>query len=153
MPKKTKSEDSSPLTVGTSELASALVTAIEATKPVAKKTPFNRVKNTPWTPKDHSAKLKLKRKMFHHGIPLGTRISNEEIDLLNKIKPGLYCDGHVKVVRRRDKGIDIDYPVKTAAQRLKLVNQFGLRNFKELLERVVAEGNEPKLFKSSDELD
>jgi len=138
--------DAEDVTSAQTDLVSALVTAINSTKPVTKKTPFNRTKGTPWTPKDGSPKLKLRRTMYHHGIPIGSRVSNEEIELMNKIKPGRYCDNHVVVVKRRDKGIDIDYPVKTAAQRLKLVNQFGLRNFKELLERIVEEGSNPTKY-------
>ena len=144
---------SSEPSVSASELAKALVAAIETTKPVAKKTIVDRVKNTPWTPKDGSPRLKLKRKMYHHGQPLLTRITNDEIEQLNKIRPGVYCNGHVNVVRRRDKGINIDYPVKTASQRLKLVNLFGIRNFKELLERINAEAETPAKYKPADELD
>ena len=140
--------------VGTAQLAEALVQAINATKPKAKKTAANRVPQTPWSPKDGSPRLKLKRKMYQHGIPINPEmVTNEVIELLNKIKPGLYCDNWVKVVRRRDKGVDIDYPVRTAAQRLKLVNQFGIRDFKELLQRIITEGNNPKQFKSADEFD
>lgn len=134
-------------------LAQALIAAMEAVKPVIKKTPFNRTKNTPWTPKDGSVRLKLKRKSYHHGIQLTTRITNKEIELLNKIRPGIFCNGHIKVIRRKDRGVDIDYPVKTAAQRLKLVNQFGIRNFQELLERLVLEAENPVKFKEPDELD
>lgn len=130
--------------VGLSELAAALVTAINQTKPIEKKNEFNRKVNTPWTPKDGSAKLKLKRKAYQHGRLINeATCSNEEIALFNKIRPGRYCDGHVTVTRRKDRGIDIDYPIKTAAQRLKLVNQFGVRNFKELLERVILEAEAP----------
>ena len=57
----------------------------------------------------------------------------------------------VKVVRRRDRGVDIDYPVKTASQRLKLVNQFGIRNFAELLQRCIDEGNNPTKYTQPDE--
>lgn len=136
-----------------SELVQAFVAAIEANKPVVKKTAANRTKNTPWTPKDGSPQIKMKRKMFHHGLPLASRVSTAEISLLNQIKPGLYCDGHVRVIKRRDKGLDIDYPIKTSSQRLKLVNMFGIRDFKELLQRIVDEGANPAQYKSEDDLD
>lgn len=138
---------------GTTELVSALVQAIEATRPMVKKTALTRKKNTPWTPKDGSPRAKLKRKMYHHGLLIGHKISNQEIELLNKVKPGVFCDGHVKVTRRRDRGIDIDYPIKTAAQKLKLVNQFGIRSFSELLERLINEADNPVKFKSEEDLD
>ena len=140
-----------PASVGQTELANALIAAINATKAVEKKTPFNRTKNTPWTPKDGSPRLKLKRTMYQHGILIGSRVSNEEIALLNQIKPGRFCDGHVHVVKRKDKGLNIDYPVKTASQRLKLVNQFGLRNFVELLQRLVDEAKNPSAYKTEED--
>lgn len=133
------------ITVGQSELAQALVAAIEAAKPVAKKTSFNRKVDTPWTPKDGSKRLKLKRKMYQHGILINEdSVSNEEIDVLNKVRPGLYMDGNVAVTRRKDRGVNITYQCKTAAQRLRLVNQYGIRNLTELCGRIIAEAEAPK---------
>ena len=145
----TDTESVAAPSVSAIELAQAIVQAIQASQPVAKKTISTRIQNNPWTPKDGSPKLKLKRKSYHHGIFLGDkdgagRINNEEIDLLNRLIPGTYCEGYVKVVRRRDKGIDIDYPIKTASQRLRLVNQFGIRSFSELLQRCITESEQPK---------
>lgn len=141
----------------TSELAKALVEAIRSTQPAAKKTAFNKPHGGPWAPKDGSPKLRLKRKSFHHGLLLGdpsepnNRLTNEEIALFNKLKPGKYCNNIVTVTRRRDKGIDIDYPVRTAAQRLRLLNDFGIRNFKELLEHCVNEAAQPKRVESDED--
>lgn len=148
-----ESDNAVPTTNAQTELVQALVQAIQSTKPVEKKTPFTRERHTPWTPTKGTPRLKLKRKMYHHSQALGSRISNEEIELLNKIRPGTYCDGFVHVIRRKDKGIDIDYKVKTSAQRLRLVNQFGIRNFKELLERIIEEAGNPAKYKTQDELD
>ena len=136
-----------------SELAEAFVEAIQRTKPPEKKTVATRRRNTPWTPPPGTPQIKMKRKFYHHGLLLLNNVSNEEIDLLNKVRPGNYCGGFVKVTLRRDRGIDIDYPIKTAAQRLRLVNEFGIRNFKELLERIVAEHAAPHKFARPDDLD
>jgi hypothetical protein len=126
-------------------LAKALVQAIEATKPVAKKNSFNRVPRTPWTPKDGSKKIKLKRKMYQHGLLIDeARISNDEAVLLNKVRTGRFCDNYVTIYRRKDRGVDITYPIRTASQKLRLVNEFGIRNFKELLERCIQEADNPK---------
>lgn len=131
-------------TVGSSELARALVAAINEAKPKEKKNMFNRVIMTPWTPKDGSPKVKLKRAAFQHGMEIDEdKLDNDEITLFNQLRPGRFLDGFVKVVRRRDRGIDIDYPVKTASQRLKLVNQFGIRNLKELLAYCINEAANP----------
>ena len=133
------------VSVGSSELAQALVAAINAAKPREKKTFATRKANTPWTPKDGSPKLKLKRAAFQHGMEVDPdKLNNAEIAGFNKLRPGRFLGGHVVVTRRRDKGIDIDYPVKTAAQRLKLVNQFGVRNLTELLTMCVEEAANPK---------
>lgn len=130
--------------IGQSELVAALVSAINASKPVEKKNAFTRKINTPWTPKDGSAKLKLKRKMYQHGLPLdGDFLTNNQIELLNKLRPGIFLDNYIHVIRRKDRGIDISYNIKTAAQRLKLVNQFGIRNFDELIEKCIYEAANP----------
>lgn len=130
-------------------LANALVAAINMAKPKEKKTVANRTVGTPWSPKDGSPKLKLKRKMHQHGLLLDADLfSNEEIDLMNKVRPGVFLDGHVQVIRRKDRGIDISYPIKTASQRLRLLNSFGIRDFKELLQKLINEAENPvkKIF-------
>lgn len=131
--------------VGTSELAAALVQAINLAKPVEKKTFATRKSKTPWTPKDGSAKIGLKRAAFQHGMEIDPdKLSNDEIALFNKLRPGRFLDGIVTVTRRRDRGIDVSYPVRTSSQRLKLVNQFGVRNLSELLTMCIDEAQNPK---------
>lgn len=134
-------------------LADAFVSAIERTRPVEKKTVFTRKKNTPWTDKNGAPQLKLKRKMYQHGILLDGKLTNEEIDLLNRVKPGQYCEGWVKVFVRKDRGLDIDYPVRTNAQRLKMVNQYGIRSFAELLQRLVDEKSNPTKYRKPEDTD
>lgn len=134
-----------PSTSATSELAQAMLAAINAAKPKEKKNPFNRTVQTPWTPKNGEPRLKLKRKAYQHGMLVDeSKISNEDIALYNKLRPGVFMDGFVKVSRRRDRGIDVDYAIKTASQRLKLVNQFGIRNLTELLARCIEEADNPR---------
>lgn len=150
MAKKTV-ETQQQVQVGAVDLANALASALQVIKPKEKTTVAGRKARTPWTPKDGTPKLKMKRKMYHHGLLIDAKVSNEEIELLNKIKPGTYCDNWVKVVRRKDKGLDIDYKVKTASHRLKLINDFGIRSFKELLERIILEGENPTQYKIADD--
>jgi len=139
------------------ELAAALLQAIHAAQPITKRTQFNKPSKTPWMPKDGSAKPRLKRRVYHHGLLLGdptepnNRLLPAEVELFNKLKPGSYCNGYVKVVRRRDKGIDIDYPIRTSSQRLRLSNEFGIRTFLELLQRCVAEASAPKPLEIEDD--
>lgn len=126
-------------------IAKATTAAIEAAKPVVKKTIETRVKNTPWTPKDGSPKLKLKRKIYQHSIPVYDKfLRNEDITLCNQLRPGSYCDGWITVTRRRDKGLNIDYPIKTQAQRVKLSAVYRINSFNDLVSRLVEEGLNPK---------
>lgn len=134
-------------------LAEAIIQGIEEARP-KRITITNRKRNTPWTPKDGSKKLTLKRKMYQHGLRIKENTcTNEEIDLMNKIKPNVYCNGFITVTRRRDRGINIDYKIKTASDKLKLVNQFGITSFASLLRRIIDEGENPATYKSPDELD
>jgi hypothetical protein len=143
-----------PKAVGHQELANALITAIESTKAPAKKTSFNRTKKGPWEAKEGKVKPKLRRGMYQHGIELTEgNLHPQEIELLNQVKAGTFCQGFVKVIKRKDRSLDIDYPVKTASQRLRLVNTFGVRNFSELLQRLVDEANDPRKFKGPDDDD
>jgi hypothetical protein len=143
--KKTEEVDTSKPepTATQSELAAALVQALEMAKPPAKKTVFTRTKNTPWT-KPGEAKPKLRRKFFQHSIQMDPeKLSSKEIELLNKLRPGFYCNGYIKVYKRKDNGLDIDYPIKTASQKLTLGSKYGLRSLTEILEHCIEEANAP----------
>lgn len=146
MAKSSKTTSASPeINVTASDLASALTQAIEAAKPPTKKNIFTRTANTPWTPKDGSAKLKLKRKVFQHSIQIQDKfLTNEQIAGLNKLRPGEYFDGYVKVTRRRDKGIDIAYPVKNPQQRMMFTTKTGARSFTELIHKLNEEAAKPR---------
>jgi hypothetical protein len=136
------------------ELAEAFVEAIERTKPKEKKSSFNRPRKGPWEPKDGKTKPRLRRMMMQHGIELTeATLSSEEIELLNKVKAGSYCGGFVRVIKRKDKSIDIDYPIKTSSQRLKLVNNFGIRNLSELCHRHINEAANPATFRTEEDDD
>lgn len=135
------------------QLADAFVQAIERTRPPEKKTIATRKPNTPWSPKNGEPRVKMKRKFYQHGLLIDEKATNETISLLNQIKPGSYCEGWVVVKLRKDRGIDVDYPVRTASQRLKLVNQFGIRNFDELLQRIIDERNYPTKYRRADDID
>lgn len=135
-----------------SDLGRAFAEAIQLAKPLEKKTILNRKPGGPWAAKDGSPKLKLRRTHYQHAIRMQEEtLNNEEIGLLNKIRPGSYCDNHVKVILRKDRGIDLDYQVKTAAQRLRLVNQFGITNLASMLNRIIAEAAQPKKAEEVDQ--
>lgn len=149
----TASEQPAPQesSIPTHQLIDALMQAINATKPVQNKTMFTRKPNTPWTPKDGSPMPIMKRVYMQHGQPM-ERVSAEDIVLLNQLKPGKYCDGYVTVTRRKDKAIDIDYPIRTRPQLLKL-SSMGITSTTQLLQRIVDEAKNPKAYKSAEELE
>lgn len=140
----------------TQELVQALVQAIQLTKPVEKKTFATRKSKSPWDPTDGSPKLKLKRKMYQHGIPIDPDFNdNATIDALNHLKVGRYLNDWVRVYKRKDQGIDIEYPIKTASHRMRLPSmgiteqrdptgkliKSGLQVF---VERMIDESKQPK---------
>lgn len=127
------------------QLAAVLTQVLQQNKPVEKKTTANRIPRTPWSPKNGEPKLKLKRKFYQHNYPLDAkRMTNERIALANQLKPGRFCDGFVTVTRRRDKGINITWPLKTPDQKLFLVQNFGLRNLDEIMQYCIDEAKNPK---------
>ena len=133
-------------TVGLSELAQALVSAIETTRPNQKKSIMDRKKLNPWTPKDGSPKItSFKRPMYHHSLLIDPKTTyNEDCLLLDKVRPGKYVNGIVSVTKRRDGGLDIDYPIRTNAQRLKFLGLLDKRSFNGLLSQIVKEGEEKR---------
>ena len=139
-------------TAAINDIAQALITAINSTKTPEKKTPFNRKKGDPWQPKPGQVKPKLKRTFMQHGIELNpAQLFVEEIELLNQIKPGAYCGGHLRVNKRKDRSYDIDYPIRTASQRMKLSNQFQITSLRSMLQRIIDEQNDPARFKGPDD--
>lgn len=131
-----------PAETSADALVKALVQAIQLTKPIEKKNAVNRKPGSPWDMKDGSKKPKLKRKMYQHGILIDPDILfPAEIELLNKVKVGRFLGNWVKIFRRKDHGIDIDYPVKTASQRMKSSGLF--RSLSELAEKCIEEAANP----------
>lgn len=125
-------------------IARATTQAIQAAKPVEKKTILTYKGRNPWDPPEGTPKLKLKRKMFVHSLAVDPdMVSNDEIAMLNKVRPGRYCDGFITVERRRDKGINISWPIKTASQRMRLSAQYGIRSLVDLLQCCVSEDRTP----------
>ena len=145
--KRTAAPQSADVKYGVAELANALASAIESTRPPQKKTPFNRPR--PWEEK----KPAFKRTFYQHGMEITPRqVSAEEITLLNQVKPGVYVRGLITINKNRDRSYNITWPVATSAQRLKVIQEAG-HNFAEILKRCIAEKNDPKQFKGPDDDD
>ena len=129
--------------VAIGDLAKALILAIETTRPPQKKNPFNR--------KPKYTGPTLKRAWQQHGGEIDWKnLYADEIELLNKVKPGIYCKGLVYVIKNKDRSYNITWPVKTAAQRLRVINEAGT-TFAAILQRCIDEFNDPKKFRGPDD--
>lgn len=94
---------------------------------------------TPWNPSGERRTLKLKpASVSQNGGRINpVMLSDEEITLINQLKPGLYNKKKWRVVRRRDKSIDIQYPNASLEARFELKGEAG--NFAGMLKRIVLE--------------
>lgn len=97
----------------------------------------------------------LKRKMYQNGFPLNVNIlTDEEISLLNQIKPGRYIKGLVSVFQTykgSDTLVNIVYVNKTVDQRFALKDEF--RNLGEMLKLIVEEHKNPPKRRGDDDED
>lgn len=152
MAKKDPAVEQAEQTVGVSDLAAALVHAINLTKPKAKKQPgVDYDPKNPWAPKLGEARSKLKRKAFIHGIAQGDQWANSTIDLFNQIRPGTYVNGLVKITRRRDKGINLDWAFKSPEQRLRVLMAGGFTHIDQLLQACLTEAKTKALTPETDD--
>ena len=78
------------------------------------------------------------------------------MELLNKVKPGVYLNGLVQVRKRRDRAYDISWAVRTNAQRLSVIDEAARRTglgqtFEAILTACIDEANDPKRFRGPDD--
>ena len=66
------------------------------------------------------------------------------------MKPGHYCNGLVRVIKRKERAYDITWPVATVAQRLRVMNEAG-STLNAILQRCIDEHNDPSRFKGPDD--
>lgn len=132
----------------------ALINAIQASQPKSKVHAYQRKKVCRSCGKEHKNNIPLKRVWYQHGAFELTKetFCNDVIELLNQVRPGAYCKGLVRVVRRKDRAYDITWPVATIAQRLRVTNEAG-DTFEKILRRCIAEYNDPSKFKGPDDGD
>lgn len=133
--------------VNVRELAVALKEAIQETAPVVQEhisryrgaTPFN-----PSGAQEHE-RPQLRGTFLQNGSKMSMPfLSDNEINLLNQLKPGRFIGRKVEVVERVENGevtVEIRYSNGTNEQRLEMKNE--VRNLAELLERCIAEAGKP----------
>ena len=145
---------------GINDLVQAFVSAINQTKPVDKAKPYQRKKICKRCGQDHRENIRLKRTWFQHGgIELRPELfCNVTLELLNRVKPGVYLNGLVQVRKRKDRAYDITWAVRTNAQRLRVIDEASRRTglgqtFEAILTACIDEFNDPKRFRGPDDDD
>lgn len=95
---------------------------------------------TPWNPTGERRTLKMKpAAFFQNGARVNVAmLSDEEITLINQLKPGLYNKKKWQVVRKRDKSLHLHYPNATLEHRFDLNIQAG-GQFAGMLKLIVTE--------------
>ena len=130
------------MSVSAQDLAQALATALQAIQPprdqgyaeVAGKDVFN----------PSGRKRELKRDTYVNHFRVDVRyLHDQEVALLDQVKPGRYLDGKVTVSEQHGEGgrsvIHIQYPDKGIEDRLMMKSV--APNFATLIQRVVSEGS------------
>ena len=105
--------------------------------------PFAKYKHkTPWNPSGEKYRRPLAKTVYLNGHRLRERmLSQDEIDRLNAVKPGVYNNGKWSVVEKaREDGrpeVFIHWPNKTVEQRMDLLGHG--TTLCELLDKILAE--------------
>jgi hypothetical protein len=120
----------------------------------SKQVPLGKAKvKTPWNPSGELRKVKLKHKKFYqNGAEVNTDLmTDDEIALVNQLKPGRYNKRKWEVVKRKDKSLDVRYPNKTLQQRWQLKAEAS--NFSAIIQKILLEQEEQAARKKRGEAD
>jgi hypothetical protein len=123
-------------------LAKAITDAVTEASPV-KQVHISKYKAiTPWNPTGALRRPAMNAKFLDNGSEIPDwKVTDEDIALLNQLKPGRYLDRKLEVIERNDNGgartVEIRYSNKNVGQRMEMKN-YG-RNFTELLQNIVTE--------------
>ena len=131
---------------GEGAIVSAFNKLLEGVREIAaegkqgKQVPFHEAKFvTPWNPSGEPRTVVLKFPFFYQN---GGRVNpdlmtDDEISLVNQLKPGRYFGGKWEVRKRRDKSLDLIYPNGTIAARMDLAREAG--SITGMLQRILTE--------------
>jgi hypothetical protein len=71
-------------------------------------------------------KVKLKQPFHQNGVLIRIdQLTDEQVELVNQLKPGRYNSRKWEIVKRRDRSIDFRYPNKTIEHRMQTASQAG----------------------------
>lgn len=103
----------------------AALQALAANQPRRRKGMHEIVHDTPWWD-GKAPRSTLTRQFFQNGNPVNdTVLSNEEIDLINQLKPGLYAKKKFRVTDMPGGAIGLWYDNKTLHQRFTIARIAG----------------------------
>jgi len=98
------------------------LTTIQERQPIPQETVAQATFVTPWNPTGKKTRPRLRRRVFLNGHPLSdTRLTEDEVTLLNSLKHGRYHNRQWLVLERDEEGtssLHVFFPNKTEAQRI-----------------------------------
>lgn len=102
---------------------------------------------TPWNPSGNKDRVRLRRNTFQNGAQVvSERVSDEEITLFNKLKPGRFGTArrYVVIMKPSDRSINFVYPHATPEDRFQTTLDQKSRGLVGLLEICVNEAADRK---------
>ena len=133
------------VSVGKTELAEAIVQASELASGQRRRIPHGQQQiRSPFNPSGkRGRKIRPWTAVWQAGFRVSVKtLTDREIELLAKMKPGRYIDGLVTVVVKPNPDgseLFINYNNKTADQRMALGSRVGAKGFEGMLEMMLAE--------------
>jgi len=127
--------------VDVSELAQAIKAAVEETAPIKQVHISRYVAKTAFNPTGAKKRPKLNCTFLQNGYePPTDKMFDEEIELVNQLRPGRYLDRKVEVIERiegNERSIELRYSNGTVEQRMEMKNI--ARSLREMLRLIVSE--------------
>lgn len=132
-------ESAAPTTLDIQREMVATMKAIQANQPRRRLGSHEVVLNTPfWDGK--SPRSELKRPFYQNGSLINDHVlTNEEIELINQLKPGLYNKKRWEVRKEHDGGIGLYYSNKTLQQRFDIAGAAKGRGLAGILQDILLE--------------
>jgi len=94
--------------------------------------------------------VKLKQPFYQNGVMVRVdQLTDEQVELVNQLKPGRFNNRKWEIVRRRDRSIDFRYPNKTIEQRMQNASQ--AKDLTGMLQMILTEAETQKARRKAGE--
>jgi len=95
-------------------------------------------------------KVKLRAPFYQNGVMVRLdQLTDEQVTLINQLKPGRFNNRKWEIVKRRDRSIDFRYPNKTVEQRMQ--NNMVARDLTGMLQLILTEAETQKARRKAGE--